>query len=476
MDIAHFLDFDFQFTKLGTFRIGSLPNDLWKSLTKEVESTVVNANGIAAKVLLHSAYNKTGVESVDRLCGGPPISAEEVQDVTADELNQFAEAYGARFFGKQDGKKPIEGQPTGADFLTFQIRETNRLARERHEKLAQEAKRAVRIGQVDSFALAALFKEQQQYEKLRSLVAPMDEVRKLLGDDWHQQLGLISNHHAAQNAIDFLKDSSIAAQMAKQYHDSVRWMTAVESAREAYSQANIYDSFAKMQKSFHQIQRQWELPQYLVDSVGALSALQEQIGKLTLPTIGWDSAAALAAFLGPEGLQAQLAELGIDESGNWRDLAPPRDDSGYLTNKQRDLLTIISLLFSLWVFMYQEASSNKWQAEVDGKLSSQSSMVEKNTKQLEALSHLLERAVAAELKNTSTRFVVRDRPVLIFSQPRSGAAAEGRLLPREVATLESEEGKWIQIRYYHWGHKDYKTGWALKKYFSRVPASRQADD
>jgi hypothetical protein len=32
----------------------------------------------------------------------------------------------------------------------------------------------------------------------------------------------------------------------------------------------------------------------------------------------------------------------------------------------------------------------------------------------------------------------------------------------------SEDGKWIEFEYYHWLHQEYRTGWALKKYFQRV--------
>lgn len=47
----------------------------------------------------------------------------------------------------------------------------------------------------------------------------------------------------------------------------------------------------------------------------------------------------------------------------------------------------------------------------------------------------------------------------------------GKLLPREVVRPVSEQGKWIQFEYYHWLMQEYQTGWALKKYFKRVPAT-----
>ena len=49
--------------------------------------------------------------------------------------------------------------------------------------------------------------------------------------------------------------------------------------------------------------------QPLLDSIGALQALQEQLGRLSLPVIDAASAFTLAKVLGPEGIKAQLAAM-----------------------------------------------------------------------------------------------------------------------------------------------------------------------
>jgi len=103
-------------------------------------------------------------------------------------------------------------------------------------------------------------------------------------------------------------------------------------------------------------------------------------------------------------------------------------------------------------------------------------MLETQAKQLESLSILVERALIKETTRVSTRFVVLDRVATVRARPGSGASVESNLLPREVVTLVSEQGKWIEVRYYHWSLKAYKTGWVLKKYLTRVPASQQAGD
>ena len=103
-------------------------------------------------------------------------------------------------------------------------------------------------------------------------------------------------------------------------------------------------------------------------------------------------------------------------------------------------------------------------------------VLERQAKQLESLSRLVEAAIVRESANTPTRFVVLDRDAEVRRHPQSGARTDGRLFPREVVTLLSEKGKWIEVRYYHWVLKEYQTGWVLKKYFARVPSSQQAKE
>ena len=78
-----------------------------------------------------------------------------------------------------------------------------------------------------------------------------------------------------------------------------------------------------------------------------------------------------------------------------------------------------------------------------------------------------------EASRQEQRFVVKGRVAVVRSKPEHGAAVLGKLLPNEVVRPISEDGKWIEIEYYHWLHQEYRTGWVLKKYFLRVarPAS-----
>jgi len=81
-----------------------------------------------------------------------------------------------------------------------------------------------------------------------------------------------------------------------------------------------------------------------------------------------------------------------------------------------------------------------------------------------------------EAKRQVERFVVLDRVALVRFKPEHGSPVEGKLLPREVVRPISEGGKWIEFEYYHWLHKEHRTGWALKKYFQRVPTDFEKSD
>jgi len=133
--------------------------------------------------------------------------------------------------------------------------------------------------------------------------------------------------------------------------------------------------------------------------------------------------------------------------------------------------TLLSFILSILVPFYQELSSREWQKQTDERLEAQSLLLQNQAKQLESLSRLVEKALIQEAKRNEQRFVVLDRITTIRRDPKHGAPVEGKLFPREVVKPISEQGQWIQIEYYHWLLQSYQTGWALKKYFKRVPAS-----
>lgn len=73
------------------------------------------------------------------------------------------------------------------------------------------------------------------------------------------------------------------------------------------------------------------------------------------------------------------------------------------------------------------------------------------------------------------RFVVRERPATVRSNPEHGSAVEGKLMPNEVVRAIDKEGKWVEVEYYHWLREEYRTEWVLKKHLERVPANYAKD-
>lgn len=229
-------------------------------------------------------------------------------------------------------------------------------------------------------------------------------------------------------------------------------------------------------KTYELAQKRWIVPPELVGSIGALKAMQEQIGKLTLPVIDWASAATLAKLLGPEGIEAQLAALGIQSDGTPSEHEPRYDDQGLgISRKAMELMTLLSLILAILVPIYQEISSSEWQQQTDKTLAAHGLMMEAQAKRMERLSSLVERALVAEAKRVDERFVVSERVVTVRLEPRSRSATVAKLLPREVVVPVSEQGKWIQFEYYHWLLQEHRTGWAPKKYFKRVPSTYKQD-
>ena len=90
-------------------------------------------------------------------------------------------------------------------------------------------------------------------------------------------------------------------------------------------------------------------------------------------------------------------------------------------------------------------------------------------------------AIEKETKRANDRFVVLDRVTTVRSDPENRSLIMSKLFPREVVKPLAEQGKWIQIEYYDWLRQQYHSGWALKKYFKRVPTTyarsgRQEDE
>ena len=311
--------------------------------------------------------------------------------------------------------------------------------------------------------------QKAQEESIRKMLDPLAHIRSSFLNDSATQRMLeefskpisASDHIAA-----FLDQATGSNAFFKTMHSSVE--SSMEHARKMLEDTSVSGGLQQMMKSFEKADKRWSVPSLLVESLSPLKALQEQIGKLSLPVMDIASAAALANLLGQDGIESQLAAWGINPDGSVNAQFADQDEGIGLSRKSMELMALLSFILAFLVPIYQEISSAQWQATTDHKLEAQADALEGQRKMIEALTMLVEKALVQEAKRQEERFVVRGRVAVVRSKPEHGSAVVGKLLPQEVVRPMSEEGKWIEFEYYHWLHQEYRRGWALKKYFQRV--------
>lgn len=317
--------------------------------------------------------------------------------------------------------------------------------------------------------------ESLQMEQMRKMLAPMEDIRKsVLGDTATQQLiKELTDGSSMRSQIKAIADQalgigSVAKMLAQQAEDS-RAQT-----KKLFENLGVNSSIQSYLKDFEHINKQWKVPNEVLGIVGSFKELQDQLGKVALPTIDWGSAAALARALGPEGIQEQLALLGIEPDGSMHEHAE-KPERGILSRKQSDALAMLSLLLSLLLnflsFLYQEISSQQDKAKTEAFQTQITATLQVQTQQIQNLTVLIEKALVQAAQAPEEHFVVRERPATVRSKPEHGSAVEGKLMPNEVVRSIDKDGKWVEVEYYHWLREEYRIGWVLKKYLERVPTN-----
>ncbi len=313
--------------------------------------------------------------------------------------------------------------------------------------------------------------ERLQMEQMRKMFDSMADIRKsVLGSTATQQLikeftdGSSMRNQMKAITDDALGIGSVAKMLAQQAEDSLA------QTKKLFENLGVGSSIQSYLKDFEHINKQWKVPNEVLGIVGSFKELQDQLGKVALPTIDWGSAAALAKALGPEGIQEQLALLGIEPDGSMHEHAE-KPERGLLSRKQSDALAMLSLLLGILFFLYQEISSQQDKAKTEAFQTQTTATLKVQTQQIQNLTVLIEKALVQAAQVPEERFVVRERPATVRSKPEHGSAMESQLMPNEVVRMTDKEGKWVEIEYYHWLHEEYRTGWVLKKYLERVPAN-----
>lgn len=318
--------------------------------------------------------------------------------------------------------------------------------------------------------------ERIQKEKMRRLLDPLDGIRQsLLLDNSTQKL--IKELTAANSIQDHIKQlvdetsgiGSVAKVLARQAEESR------EQHRRLLDSVTGASSIQNYLKEFEVINKQWMVPNEVLGIVSSFKEIQEQLGRVALPTIDWGSAGALAKLLGSEGIKEQLALLGIGPDGTMhRPAALP--EKGILSRRQSDAVALVSLLLSILFFVYQEISSQQDKAKTEAFQKQTTVTLQVQAQQIQNLTALIGQALAQAAQEPEMRFVVRERPAKVRTTPEHGAPVEGKLLPNEVVRAIDRKGRWVEVEYYHWLHEEYRTGWVLKHYLERVPPSFSKND
>ena len=312
-------------------------------------------------------------------------------------------------------------------------------------------------------------------ESIRKMIEPLADIRKrFLRDTATDEI--IKDFEGLGSIYDRFKE--VVDQVTKMDTTTALWAKKIEDSQIQIQTRNFLDSMSlgssvqSYLKEYEEVNKRWQVPIELLNMIDSFRGIQDQLGlsKIALPTIDWGSAGALARLLGKEGLESQLAYLGIDPDGTFHDPSE-QPERGILSRKQSDAVTLLSLLLSLLFFIYQETSSQQDKAKTEASQTETTKTLQVQSQQIQILTVLIERALVQAAKAHEERFVVRERTATVRSKPEHGASVQGKLLPNEVVRAIDKDGKWIEVEYYHWLHEEYRTGWVLKKYLERVPAS-----
>lgn len=318
--------------------------------------------------------------------------------------------------------------------------------------------------------------ERLQHEQMQRMLDPLADIRKsFLVDNTTQQLikelaEANSLHDHIKEQVDQITEIGAVAKMLGQLADDSR-----EQHRRLLDSVTGTSSIQSYLKEFEVINKQWMVPSEVLGLVGSFKEIHEQFGRVSLPTIDWGSAGALAQILGSEGVKGQLALLGIGSDGVMQ-LPDGIPEKGILSRKQSDAVALLSLLLSILFFIYQESSNQHDLVKTEAFQTQTTDTLQVQSQQIQNLTVLIGQALAKAAIQSEERFVVRERPATVRTEPEHGSPVQGKLLPNEVVRALERKGRWVEIEYYHWLHEEYRAGWVLKHYLERVPASYSKSD
>jgi hypothetical protein len=342
-------------------------------------------------------------------------------------------------------------------------------------------------------SVAKMLEEQQRL--VRDAIGPLAQLRaESIWEREHAQL-----FASAQSSISLQS-------YAKTIADTQ--FSAMEAARKAYEGINdtaksIMDSLdAERRAMIEAASRPYvSLVESFARENASVKALRDMVDgaswikQLKLPIIDAASAAAVAKTWGMEGALREISSLGLDAQtmqafatsfagmgnvGVWEADDDAGDKPGAAKGPRRlspemwlsIFCVLLAILVPIWQKMDSDAAEARLNAEIKGISVQLDDHEKKSAERLEALTRMVDRMMeqSATKAMGEVDFVVRSRVALIRAAGKSGSHVVAEVFPNQVVKLVSENGKWIEVRYFDWNAQEERSGWALKKYFLRVNA------
>ncbi len=252
--------------------------------------------------------------------------------------------------------------------------------------------------------------------------------------------------------------------------------------------SGLYQTFARM--NWPAVQTAIALRDFYSPSFKAIEAIQKSIASTAFPLISMNEVRSLSGAANIYKDLASAADLAAnshsfihEELATISEVEDFSDDAEVEEGFRKIETSIVeqirktpairisfegwvSLLLTLFIFLYGKISSDEFQARIEAKADSlerlDNRIIESQKKIYDAL---VQHMISSEAGGTA--YVVT-REVTLRARPSSRAQAVARLFPNQILKLDSRKGKWIRVTFFDYVAASVRTGWVLKKYTKRI--------
>ncbi len=312
----------------------------------------------------------------------------------------------------------------------------------------------------------------------------------LMGDAFKAMQSSLSMADQISKSTAHLQISSLVKQNAEQWEQIGKMISGSMNSMSSLMSNSMLAWSTEMEKMRNQFVVQNDLLSGALRG-SSLNLNLAMANQLRIPVIDQAAATLLAGVWGSSGISKQLDALGIDLEHIYREIElrdridesskPTSDEERAQTRRAAEWLgqphvsgplALLGLLLSIYqiLLVYFPTSSPQDSAQ------QQQARYDELEKHLtEKFQPLLDQILNAAAKQVSPpEFVVKERVASVRNSPENGSTVIAEIFPNQGVTMLDENGKWIEIEYYDWLHQEFRKGWALKKYFSRLPTSSKS--